>query len=204
MPELDEHYHSIHGAIQESMHVFINNGIRTLFKSPIKVMEVGFGTGLNALLTSVWSINENIDVHYIGIESLPVEKKLNISLNYSQEIGGYHTKTYFDKIISSNWHIETRIHSCFTLNKIESRIQEYQTDLKFDVIYFDAFGPDAQGELWEFDVLKRIYELLGNNGILVTYCAKGQLKRDLKELGFKVESLPGPPGKRQMTRAIKF
>ncbi|MDG2152422.1 MAG: tRNA (5-methylaminomethyl-2-thiouridine)(34)-methyltransferase MnmD [Crocinitomicaceae bacterium] len=204
VPELDEHYHSIHGAIQESMHVFITNGIQSLFKSPIKVLEVGFGTGLNALLTAIWSNKENIEVHYIGIESTPLEMKLNESLNYSQELDGHESTTYFDKIISSNWHIKTNIHDNFTLNKIASRIQDYRTDDKFDIIYFDAFGPEVQEELWELRVLKNIYELLNNNGIFVTYCAKGQLKRDLKELGFKVESLPGPPGKREMTRAVKF
>jgi tRNA U34 5-methylaminomethyl-2-thiouridine-forming methyltransferase MnmC len=204
VPELDEHYHSIHGAIQESMHVFITNGIQSLFKSPIKVLEVGFGTGLNALLTAIWSKKENIEVHYIGIESTPLEMKLNESLNYSQELDGHESTTYFDKIISSNWHIKTNIHDNFTLNKIASRIQDYRTDDKFDIIYFDAFGPEVQEELWELRVLKNIYELLNNNGIFVTYCAKGQLKRDLKELGFKVESLPGPPGKREMTRAVKF
>ncbi len=204
VPELDEHYHSIHGAIQESMHVFITNGIQSLFKSPIKVLEVGFGTGLNALLTAIWSNKENIEVHYIGIESTPLEMKLNESLNYSQKLDGHESTTYFDKIISSNWHVKTNIHDNFTLNKIASRIQDYRTDDKFDIIYFDAFGPEVQEELWELRVLKNIYELLNNNGIFVTYCAKGQLKRDLKELGFKVESLPGPPGKREMTRAVKF
>ena len=204
VPELDEHYHSIHGAIQESMHVFITNGIQSLFKSPIKVLEVGFGTGLNALLTAIWSNKENIEVHYIGIESTPLEMKLNESLNYSQELDGHESTTYFDKIISSNWHVKTNIHDNFTLNKIASRIQDYRTDDKFDIIYFDAFGPEVQEELWELRVLKNIYELLNNNGIFVTYCAKGQLKRDLKELGFKVESLPGPPAKREMTRAVKF
>ena len=201
---MDEHYHSIHGAIQESMHVFITNGIQSLFKSPIKVLEVGFGTGLNALLTAIWSNKENIEVHYIGIESTPLEMKLNESLNYSQKLDGHESTTYFDKIISSNWHVKTNIHDNFTLNKIASRIQDYRTDDKFDIIYFDAFGPEVQEELWELRVLKNIYELLNNNGIFVTYCAKGQLKRDLKELGFKVESLPGPPGKREMTRAVKF
>lgn len=204
VPKLDEHYHSIHGAIQESMHVFINNGIQSLFKSPIKVLEVGFGTGLNALLTAVWSHKENVQVHYFGIESQPLELKLNESLNYSQELDEPESATYFDKIISSDWHVESKIHNYFTLNKIEVRIQDYQTNHKYDIIYYDAFGPDVQEELWEYSLLKNIYELLNNNGIFVTYCAKGQLKRDLKELGFKVESLPGPPGKREMTRAVKF
>ncbi len=173
VPELDEHYHSIHGAIQESMHVFITNGIQSLFKSPIKVLEVGFGTGLNALLTAIWSNKENIEVHYIGIESTPLEMKLNESLNYSQKLDGHESTTYFDTIISSNWHVKTNIHDNFTLNKIASRIQDYRTDDKFDIIYFDAFGPEVQEELWELRVLKNIYELLNNNGIFVTYCAKG-------------------------------
>ena len=157
VPELDEHYHSIHGAIQESVHVFINNGIQSLFTSPIKVLEVGFGTGLNALLTAEWSHKKNVEVHYLGVESNPLEVKLNESLNYSKELNGLESINYFDKIISSDWNVESKIHSYFTLNKMEVRIQDYETNHKYDIIYYDAFGPDVQEELWEYSVLKSIY-----------------------------------------------
>jgi tRNA U34 5-methylaminomethyl-2-thiouridine-forming methyltransferase MnmC len=204
VPQLDEHYHSIHGAIQESRHVFIESGIKSLFKSPIKVLEVGFGTGLNALLTALWSNKANIEVHYTGIECFPIDMKLNESLNYPQVLEEKESIEYFTKIISSLWHNESKIHSCFTLHKIESRIQEYHPNHKVDIIYFDAFGPNIQEEIWEINVLKNMYNSLNDNGVFVTYSAKGQLKRDLKGLGFKVESIPGPPGKREMTRAVKF
>lgn len=204
VPELDEHYHSIHGAIQESQHVFINNGIHSLFKSPIKVLEVGFGTGLNALLTALWSLEENTSVDYTGVEAFPIDLKMNQALNYPKELDGDNIQEFFNKMILSKWDVISNIHPLFSLRKIESRIEDFSNDIKFDIIYFDAFGPDTQQELWKEDLLGRMYGLLNDNGVFVTYSAKGKLKRDLKNIGFKVESLPGPPGKREMTRAIKF
>lgn len=204
VPELDEHYHSIHGAIQESRHVFINHGIQTLFKSPIQLLEVGLGTGLNALLTSIWSLNTNTEVHYTGVEAYPLNDELNQSLHYDKNLENSNAKMFFQDIISSKWEVKTNIHSKFVLHKIQCRIEEFMTNHKFDIVYFDAFGPNTQEELWDIEILKRIYGMLNDNGVFVTYCAKGQLKRDLKHIGFKVETLPGPPGKREMTRAMKF
>ena len=204
VPELDEHYHSIHGAIQESQHVFINHGIQSLFKSPIKVLEVGLGTGLNALLTSLWSITHDTEVEYTGIEAYPLNNKVNESLNYNENLENSNAKMFFQNIISSCWNVKTNIHSKFVLHKIDCRIEEFVDNQKYDIVYFDAFGPNTQQELWDIEILKRMYDVLDDNGVFVTYCAKGQLKRNLKEIGFKVESLPGPPGKREMTRAVKF
>ena len=186
VPELDEHYHSIHGAVQESEHVFIKYGIQTLFKSNIRVLEVGLGTCLNALLTAIWSEHNGSSVDYTGIEAYPLKDEVNKSLNYGEKIEDKKANLFFNEIIKSNWGIQNRIHR------------------KYDIVYFDAFGPNTQGELWQFDILKKMYELLDDNGVFVTYCAKGQLKRDLAQIGFKVESLPGPPGKREMTRGVKF
>ena len=153
VPELDEHYHSIHGAIQESQHVFINNGIHSLFKSPIKVLEVGFGTGLNALLTALWSLEENTSVDYTGVEAFPIDLKMNQALNYPKELDGDNIQEFFNKMILSKWDVISNIHPLFSLRKIESRIEDFSNDIKFDIIYFDAFGPDTQQELWKEDLL---------------------------------------------------
>jgi len=204
LPELDEHYHSIHGAVQESEHVFIKNGIQTLFKSNIRVLEVGLGTCLNALLTAIWSENNDASVDYTGIEAYPLKDEINKSLNYGEKIEDKKANLFFNDIIKSNWGVQNRIHSKFVIQKTQCLVEEFEVHRKYDIVYFDAFGPNTQGELWQFDILKKMYELLDDNGVFVTYCAKGQLKRDLAQIGFKVESLPGPPGKREMTRGIKF
>lgn len=204
VPELDEHYHSIHGAVQESKHVFIKYGIQTLFKSNIRVLEIGLGTSLNALLTAIWSENTGVSVDYTGIEAYPLNDEMNKSLNYGEKIEDKKANSFFNKIIKSSWEIQNRIHSNFVIQKTQCLVEEFEAHRKYDIIYFDAFGPNTQGELWQFDILKKMHELLEDNGVFVTYCAKGQLKRDLAQLGFKVESLPGPPGKREMTRGIKF
>lgn len=204
VPEIDEHYHSIHGAIQESQHVFIDQGIDALFASKIKVLEVGFGTGLNALLSSIWSHRHKIPVDYTGIEAYPLEMNVLNSLNYAEHFESSFVKKYFDEIISSDWGIPSEIHADFTLTKIDDLVEQYFSKQKFDIVYFDAFGPRFQKELWEMEILKKTFDYLNPNGLFVTYSAKGQLKRDLKKIGFKVESIPGPPGKREMTRARKF
>lgn len=204
VPELDEHYHSIHGAVRESEHVFIKYGIQTLFKSNIRVLEVGLGTCLNALLTAIWSDNNGTSVDYTGIEAYPLTDEINKSLNYGEKIEDKKANLFFNEIIKSNWGVQNRIHSKFVIQKTQCLVEEFEAHRKYDIVYFDAFGPNTQGELWQFDILKKMYELLDDNGVFVTYCAKGQLKRDLAQIGFKVESLPGPPGKREMTRAIKF
>ena len=205
-PELDEHYHSIHGAIQESMHVFIDKGIDSLFCKKIDVLEVGFGTGLNALLTALWCDKHNLSVNYIGIEAFPLDVELNSALNYSEilAVKEKEAEETFNKIISAKWNDAVNVHSYFTLSKIESYIQEFESDQKFDIVYFDAFGPNSQKDMWELPVLKKMYDCLKQKGLFVTYSAKGELKRNLTQIGFDVETLPGPPGKREMIRARKI
>jgi tRNA U34 5-methylaminomethyl-2-thiouridine-forming methyltransferase MnmC len=204
VPEIDEHYHSIHGAIQESMHVFIDKGIDALFCKKVDVLEVGFGTGLNALLTALWSSKHNLPVNYVGIEAFPLATEVNSSLNYGEKLEVKEAEDFFTKIILAKWNDTVNIHSVFTLSKIERYIQEFETEQKFDIVYFDAFGPNSQKEIWELPILKKMYDCLKQNGVFVTYSAKGELKRNLSHIGFDVESLPGPPGKREMTRARKF
>lgn len=201
---MDETYHSIHGAVQEAQHVFIMNGLQAFKEGDsIRVFELGFGTGLNALLSFEDAEKRKLNLHYIGLEAYPVEEELWKKMDYATKIGG-ETAVKFDQLHRASWESESRLTDSFSLTKIEKRIQDYVIEKEsIDLIYFDAFGPRAQNEMWEMTVLQKMYDLLKPNGILVTYCAQGQFKRDLKSLGFTVECLPGPPGKREMTRAHK-
>ncbi len=202
IPELEEHYHSYHGAIQEANHVFIVNGIqRFQTKDTISVFELGLGTGLNALLTAIWAEKNKQKVNYFGLEAFPVEQKLNFELKYDSLITDKKCDVIFSKIILAPWNEKTEITSTFSLYKYQSKIQTLQLDQKFDIIYYDAFGPRAQEEMWNFEIIKKVIAMLNPDGLFVTYCAKGQLRRDLKTLGLAVEIIPGPPGKREMTTA---
>lgn len=201
LPDLDENYHSNHGAIQEALHVFIQHGLHTFpTNKPLNIFEMGFGTGLNAGLT----LSEaQQTINYFGIEAYPVEETLLKELNYS-ELHPKLTASIFSKIHSVEWNQLCPITENFNLKKIKSKIEDFQLPSNyFDLIYFDAFGSRAQKEMWNIDILEKMFLGLKPEGKLVTYCAKGQFKRDLKSLGFMVESLPGPPGKREMTRAVK-
>lgn len=201
--ELDETYHSSHGAIQEAKHVFLENGLKLFQNQSVRIFEMGFGTGLNAFLT--WQIAEdwNIKVEYLGIEAFPVERSLVESLNYVDTFDEV-AKKKFEQIHFVEWNKMVDLSPNFSLHKIHQKIEDFQViPDSIDLIYFDAFGPRAQSDMWDVSVLRKMLQILKPNGYLVTYCAKGQVKRDLKSLGFNVESLPGPPGKREMTRARK-
>jgi tRNA U34 5-methylaminomethyl-2-thiouridine-forming methyltransferase MnmC len=202
LPEMDEHYHSYHGALQEAKHVFIENGIQRFpKKDTITVFELGLGTGLNALLTAIWAERNLQKVAYFGLEAFPVETEMNFAMKYDSLITDYKSNDLFSKIVLAPWEAKTEISAYFQLCKCQSKIQSLLIDQKFDIIYFDAFGPRAQEEMWDFEILQKTTSMLNPDGLFVTYCAKGQLKRDLKTLGLKVETLPGPPGKREMTIA---
>jgi tRNA U34 5-methylaminomethyl-2-thiouridine-forming methyltransferase MnmC len=200
---MDEHYHSSHGAIQEAIHVFIKNGISQIDKQELDVFEMGFGTGLNALLTYDFAIENNKIVRYTGIEAYPVDISMVGDLNYVEKINPDLLQA-FNRFHEVEWGKEIEIHARFSLHKMHEKIEDYFPDNEaFDIIYFDAFGPRAQGDMWSLNILEKMYTLLRKGGILLTYCAMGQFKRDLKSLGFEVESLPGPPGKREMTKGVK-
>lgn len=202
--ELDENYHSGHGALQEAKHVFIENGLKTVELETIHVFEMGFGTGLNALLTLNDSLKNSTRIYYSGVEAYPVELEFINELNYGQYLEGYN-KDLFLEMHAKDWGQPVDLTPNFTFEKIHAKIEDYLAETeKFDLVYFDAFGPRAQGEMWELNILAKMYEMLKIGGVLVTYCAKGQFKRDLKSLGFEVQSLPGPPGKREMTRAVRI
>jgi tRNA U34 5-methylaminomethyl-2-thiouridine-forming methyltransferase MnmC len=203
LPDLDETYHSSHGAVQEAMHVFIEHGLKYVYAQggkEIRIFEMGFGTGLNALLTAQWSKSLNLPVAYIGIELHPVPDEIWQNMEYVQV---FLEKQDYAKIMSAAWEKRVEIHPFFQLKKIEMDILLFQASEQVDLIYYDAFGPRAQSEMWDIPVLSKMYDLLKPGGYFITYCAQGQMKRNLKSLGFSLEALPGPPGKREITRARK-
>lgn len=206
VPDLEEHYHSVNGAIQESKHVFISMGLHEITKSYISILEVGFGTGLNALLTFIESELGSTKISYNTIEKYPLSLDLTSKLNYSELSA--ESNVIFDTIHKAAWNSFVEISSSFRINKINGDF----TDLKcweksneiFDLIYFDAFAPDKQPDLWTQNIFDYIYRLTSINGVFVTYCAKGVVRRMLQKAGFIVERLPGPPGKREMLRGRKI
>lgn len=200
--DINETYHSSHGAMQEAKHVFIMNGLELLSKDCIHVLEVGFGTGLNALLTSDFSVRNKQQINYVGLETVPLKIEIIDKLNYLEYEPSL-SKSFFLEIHSSDWEKKNSIHEFLTIEKINSSVQEFVPENDFDIVFYDAFGPRAQSEMWEKEIFEKLYGVISNNGILVTYCAMGQFKRDLKSVGFTVKNVPGPPGKREMTIAIK-
>jgi len=203
VPDLDEHYHSIHGAIQESTYIFIKNGFEVCKADPLNIFEVGFGTGLNALLTAIRSFPGNKEVNYTAVERYPLDKKIINSLNYN-DYTGENAGNIFHLIHSASWNIKVNICKNFNLEKIETDFTARPPSGRYDLIYFDAFGPDKQPEMWTREIFNWIAAITNKRGILVTYSAKGEVKRNLRACGFDVTLLPGPPGKRQMISAVKF
>ncbi|MBL6444965.1 tRNA (5-methylaminomethyl-2-thiouridine)(34)-methyltransferase MnmD [Fulvivirga sp. 29W222] len=207
VPNLNETYHSFHGAVQESRHVFIEMGLahqKSRGLKNIKIFEVGLGTGLNALLTAEFAEKHQIPVHFTSIEAFPVDFELIKQLNYTSYLDLPKAKSWFEKIHTSQWNEDIVISPFFTLNKIQTKLEDYVAQgSTFDIIYFDAFAPNKQAELWDITILSDISNSMKHGGIFVTYCAKGQLKRDLQSLHLNVETLPGPPGKKEMVRASK-
>lgn len=205
LPDMNEQYHSLNGALTESEHVFINKGYN--FHSSINpvVFEVGFGTGLNCLLTAHQAQLQQRKTFFITIEKFPVDNELIKKLNYGsliQENGSL----LFNNIHDCAWNIPVEISSWFTLMKLNNDFtaENWQLSQKCDIIYFDAFGPDKQPEMWTGEIFARIFENLSDNGVLVTYSAKGEVRRRLVNSGFYIEKLPGPPGKKEMLRGIKI
>jgi tRNA U34 5-methylaminomethyl-2-thiouridine-forming methyltransferase MnmC len=202
VPELNEHYHSVYGAVQESMTVFIGNGLGYCKADPASILEIGFGTGLNALLTATICARTKRKVMYTSIEKYPLTEDIIGSLNH-YSFAGRDGKSLYNSIHSSEWGSYQKISDYFSLKKVNCDITRDSLEGHYDVVYFDAFGPDKQPEMWTYDVFKKIFEVIADNGILVTYSAKGEVKRTLKACGFNIFLLPGPIGKRQMIRAIR-
>jgi len=206
LPKWNEQYHSKHGAIQEAMHVFIKHGLQYFYNkekpSTISVLEIGFGTGLNALLTYLIAkeISE-LHVNYTGLEAYPVAIKEIEKLNFSEQLEI--DKSIYTKLHTCAWEKKEAISNRFNLKKLNIRFEEFIGLGDFDLIYFDAFGPRVQPELWKAPIFEQMFAALKPNGVLVTYSAKGEVRRTMQKIGFTVERLPGPPGKREMLRGVK-
>lgn len=205
-PELNETYHSIHGAKQESLHVFIESGLEFVVqhsaKQSIKILEIGFGTGLNAFLTALYGKAKGVTIEYTTLEAFPVNESIWQQLSYPQSEP---EREIFYKLHHEPWDQWTEVMPGFMLRKLNTMLQLVSLDhAYFDLVYFDAFAPNKQPEMWELPMLQKAINALIPQGVFVTYCAKGQLKRDLAFLGTRVEALQGPPGKREMIRATKF
>ena len=204
IPELNETYHSTKGAITEAKHVFIKEGLHFLNKKKLSIFEMGFGTGLNAIITYNEALEKNLHIYYNTIESNPIDLETIKSIDHLNELDLNSFKEVYYNMHDSKDGESIAVSSEFTFKKYIDEIQNCQLPPEsIDLIYYDAFGPKVQPELWDVPALKKMYDILFNGGILVTYCAQGQFKRNLKAVGFKVESIPGPPGKREMTRAMK-
>ncbi len=200
LPGLDETYHSRHGAVQESLHVFVEMGMGFFPSGNLSILEVGFGTGLNSLLTLCKSETRDSSVHYVSLETAPLSLEVVRQLSFP----GYGSAELLMALHDAAWNEPVEMTRNFTLQKVNLGIQEFPIgEERFDLIYYDAFGPRAQPEMWTLDIFHRLYKTLRTGGILVTYCSKGQVRRDMQQAGFRVEKLPGPPGKREMVRALK-
>ena len=198
---LNETYHSTHGAVQESMHVFIRHGLQYFreqkLSDQIAILEVGFGTGLNALLSLRYASENNIRIRYTALEAFPLPEDVWSELNYPDP---GKDEDHFRALHTAVWEEEVSVTPEFTLLKRNVTLQDAVIVEKYDVVYFDAFAPSVQPELWSRDMLEKVVSVLHPGGVFVTYSAKGQLKRDLRSLGLQVDTLPGPPGKNEMVR----
>ncbi len=200
LPDWNEQYHSKHGAIQEAKHVFIKHGLNIIDKNDISILEIGFGTGLNCFITFLETTK---NINYVGVEAYPVLKDEIDTLNYVSELNATEKQDIFDKIHSVSWEEKHQITDNFSLTKRKQFFEEISDENAFDLIYFDAFGARVQPELWTEDIFKRMFNALKPKGILVTYSAKGSVRRAMQSVGFSVERLEGPLGKREMLRGAK-
>ena len=206
LPDWDEQYHSKHGAIQEAYHVFLRAGFNHIIKNTkdVSILEIGFGTGLNAFITFLEAEIKAIKINYVGVEAYPISAEEILELNYVKELNAAKHQLIFDKLHTVSWEEKQPISVDFQLTKRKQFFQDISDKNVFDLIYFDAFGAQNQPELWTEDIFLRMFTAIKENGILVTYSAKGSVRRAMQTVGFTVERIPGPPGKREMLRARKL
>ena len=202
VPELNEHYHSVNGAVGESLVVYIKNGYEHSVADPVNILEIGFGTGLNALLTLVRSTNERKRVYYTAIEKYPLRNTFISKLNHFT-FAGTDGPEMSKLLHSAEWDKPVMLTPLFTLMKIKTDFISADIPGLYDLVYYDAFGPDKQPEMWTDNLINKVSGATVPGGIFVTYSAKGSVKRALKSSGFEIELLPGPPGKREVLRAVK-
>ena len=203
VPDLEETYPSRKGAAQESSYVFIKQGLEEVYGSKIRVFEVGFGTGLNTILTLEYARQKSMQIEYTAIEKYPVG--LEIIRDFSRD--WLELRCLRDDFLNMHdlgWGTWNTINITFLIRKVEEDWMNYEFDSHYDLIYYDAFAPSRQSEMWEIELLQKCHDALVNEGLLVTYCAQGQFRRNLEAVGFTVERIPGPPGKREMIRARKI
>ena len=202
--QLNAMYHSVYGAIRESRHVFIEAGLNYLLNSstafPVRIFEMGLGTGLNAFLTLIEAEEKRVKINYTSIEKFPLSFQRVNALNYPQYL---QNKDLLLKLHESKWAATVAISEYFTLRKEEADLEEYNCSGNFHLIYYDAFAPKAQPGLWTTEIFEKLFHMLQTNGVVVTYCSKGAVRRAMVAAGFTVKKLPGPPGKREMLRAVK-
>jgi len=214
-------YHSHHGAIQESMHVFIRAGLDECVKQhpvqqSLRILEMGLGTGLNALLTAMEAAKYQLPIHYTALELYPLPVEQARTLNYCSQLDQHAWQPVFEQLHTCAWEEDQVLTPYFTLHKTVSNLISYSTNqpppdrssragvnVSTNIIYFDAFAPSAQPELWTTEVFEKLYGLLQPGGLLVTYCSKGDVRRAMQAAGFTIEKIPGPPGKREMVRAVR-
>lgn len=199
----NEQYHSKHGAIQEAYHVFIKHGLSLFSNRDLAILEIGFGTGLNALITLIEASKSNLNVLYKGVEAYPISSEELLQLNYLSELKADDFEEHFNLMHTSPWETKISITDSFSLFKEKSDFKEIKDSNCIDLIYFDAFGARVQPELWTELIFNIMFKTLKSKGVLVTYAAKGSVRRAMQAVGFEVERLPGPPGKREMLRATK-
>ena len=209
--ELDESYHAYNGAVTESKYVYIENGLKYYLssvddpiKKPVRILEFGFGTGLNTILTILESQKLEQEIEYTTAEPFPLPSDVVKDLNHG-DLFSTQTKEHFNKVHNAQWNQDVLLFNSFKLHKAHSRIEDLPVESEpFDIIYYDAFAPSKQPDAWEIDVLRKCHALLQTGGLLVTYCANGQFKRNLKSLDFKLDQIEGPMGRKEMTRAWKL
>lgn len=203
LPDWNESYHSKHGAIQEAYHVFIKNGLSLFEGKSVSILEIGFGTGLNAFITYLEAKKVNQSIDYVGVEAYPVLLDEALQMNYVLELNATNETEIFSKMHLSSWEEKHLISTDFSLIKRKQFFQDISDDNSFDLIYFDAFGFRVQPELWSLEIFQKMYKALKSKGVLVTYACRSSIKKAMLECGFKVEKLPGAPGKREMLRGTK-
>lgn len=212
LPDWNEQYHSKHGAIQEANHVFVKHGLcffNTKLDSvsqknkEISILEIGFGTGLNCFITYIEAKELNLNINYVGVEAYPVSKEEVKLMNYVDELKADKYQLKFDEIHEVSWEEKHQVDTDFNLTKRKQFFEDINDENTFDLIYFDAFGARNQPELWTEEIFAKMFKALKNGGVLTTYSAKGSVRRAMQSVGFTVERLEGPPGKREMLRAVK-
>jgi tRNA U34 5-methylaminomethyl-2-thiouridine-forming methyltransferase MnmC len=204
LPEMDEHYHSTHGAIQESLHIYINQGLFQVTKQEISILEIGFGTGLNAYLTYAFGDHKKLNISYFSIEKYPLPEIDYLKLNYPSKIFPEYSDV-FEKIHSSKWDSVVKISPEFSLQKVHADLLSFDFNClpQFDLVYYDAFAPGKQPEMWTDEIIQKVASAVKKDGILVTYCAKGSVRRAFLAAGFQMERIPGPTGKKEILRGKK-